>query len=67
MKEILPVLEDSATEVVLIAGKLHTEWKGACQYCGRKMTTAKGEDSPAEAQHLLRKTRKFMIGRRMAV
>ena len=40
MKEILPVREDlralsefpeeSATKVVLIAGKLHTEWKGAC-------------------------------------
>ena len=40
MKEILPMLEDlraisefleeSTTEVVLIAGKLHTEWKGAC-------------------------------------
>ena len=40
MKEIFPVLEDlralselpveSATEVVLIAGKLHTKWKGAC-------------------------------------
>ena len=39
MKEILPMLEDlralsefpeeSATKVVLIAGKLHTEWKGA--------------------------------------
>ncbi len=39
MKEIVPMLEDlralrefpeeSATEVVLIAGKLHTEWKGA--------------------------------------
>ncbi len=40
MKEILPVREDlracgefpdeSKAEVVLIAGKLHTEWKGAC-------------------------------------
>ncbi len=40
MKEILPMLEDlhalsefpeeSATEVILIAGKLYTEWKGAC-------------------------------------
>ena len=39
MKEIVPMLEDlralsefpeeSATKVVLIAGKLHTEWKGA--------------------------------------
>ncbi len=77
MMEILPMLEDlralnefpeeSATKVVLIAGKLHTEWKGACQYGGRKMTTAKGVDSPAKAQHLLRITRKFVIGRRMAV
>ncbi len=72
MKEILPVLKDlrahcefpeeSATKVVLIAGKLHTEWKGACRYGGRKMSTAKGVDSPAEAQHLLRITRKFMVG-----
>jgi hypothetical protein len=77
MKEILPVLEDlralrefpeeSTTEVVLIAGKLHTEWKGACRYGGRKMTTAKGVDSPAEVQHLLRITQKFMIGGHMAV
>ena len=77
MKEILPMLEDlralsefpeeSVTKVVLIAGKLHTEWKGPRRYGGRKMTTAKGVDSPAEVQHLLRITRKFMIGRRMAV
>ena len=77
MKEILPMLQDlralsefpeeSTTEAVLIAGKLHTEWKGACQYGGRKMTTTKEVDSPAEAQHLLRITRKFMIGQLMAV
>ena len=77
MKEIPPVLKDlharnefpeeSATEVILIAGKLHTEWEGACRYGGCKMTTAKGVDSPAEAQHLLRITRKFMVGRCMAV
>ena len=77
MKDILPVLEDlrarsefpekSAVEVVLIAGKLHTEWKGACRYGGRKMTTAKGVDSPAEAQHLLHITWKFVIDQCMAV
>ena len=31
------------------------------------MTTAKGVDSPAEAQHLLHITQKFVMGRRMAV
>ena len=77
MKEILPMLEDlralsefpeeSVTKVVLIADKLHTEWKGACRYGGRKMTTAKGVDSPTKAQHLLRITRKFVIGRCVAV
>ena len=71
MKEILPMLEDlralsefpeeSATKVVLIAGKLHSEWKGVCRYGGRKMTTDKGVDSPAKAQHLLRITQKFVI------
>jgi hypothetical protein len=52
--------EESATEVVLIAGKLHTEWKGLRQDGGHKVTTAK-------AQHLLCITRNFVIGGRMAV
>ncbi len=59
--------EESATEVVLIAGKLHTEWKGLRQDGGREMTTAEGVDSPAKVQHLLCITRKFVIGLRMAV
>ena len=59
--------EESATKVVLIAGKLHTEWKGSRQDGGRKMTTTEGVDSPAKAQHLLPITQKFVIGRHMAV
>jgi hypothetical protein len=54
--------EESTTQVVLIAGKLHTEWKGSRQDGGREVTTAKGVDSPAKAQHLLCTTRKFVIG-----
>ena len=54
--------EESTTEVVLIAGKLHTEWKGTRQYGGREMTTTKRVDNLAKAQHLWRITQKFRIG-----
>ncbi len=59
--------EESVTKVVLIAGKLHTEWKGSHRYGGCEMTTTKRVDSPAKAQHLLRITPKFVIGRCMDV
>ena len=67
LRALSKFLEESAAEVILIAGKLHTEWKGSRQDGGCKMTTAKGVDSPAKAQHLLRITRKFVIFQRMAV
>ena len=52
LRALSKFLEESAAEVILIAGKLHTEWKGSRQDGGCKMTTAKGVDSPAKAQHL---------------
>ena len=77
VEHILAVLEDlsalsefpkeGATEIVLIASEFDTEWKGAGRDGGGEVAAAKGVDRPAEAQHLLCVTRKFVICRCMSV
>ena len=77
MEDILPMiknlramckfLEEGMTKIVLITSKFDAEREGSRQDSGGKVITAKGVDSPTEAQHLLCITRKLIICQDMAV
>ena len=77
MEDILPMIknlrsmckfpEEGMTKIVLITSKFDAEREGSQQDSGGKVTTAKGVDSPTEAQHLLCITRKLVICQDMSV